>query len=125
MLELQRHEDRYSLGVPDVSYSALQVNGWIELKECHEWPVRSETVLRIKHYTEDQRGWLFRHGERGGYCWLLLQVGKDYLLFNHLQAQGVGATYTRQDCFEKCTASWQGELPLLKLLEILTRKYHA
>ena len=79
--EAQRHEDRHSTGIPDVSYSTTH-HGWIELKYLPKAPKRADAVLKIEHFTPDQRNWLTRHGKRGGRCFLLLQVEQTYMLFS-------------------------------------------
>ena len=88
--EAQRHEDKLSTGgIPDVSYSTNH-HGWIELKFVAEPPKRASTPLRIPHYTAEQRNWLERHGKRTGRCYLFVQVGPEYLLFDWAGAQQVG-----------------------------------
>ena len=64
-------------GTPDVNY----VGGWIELKYLPAWPVKGG-VLRIRHFTKQQRIWLERRWGAGGNAYLLLQVGTDWMLFN-------------------------------------------
>lgn len=87
-----RHEDKLNLGVPDVSYVMFNgiCSGWIELKHAHKYPVRSTTDFKLSHYTQDQRNWLRRRGTAGDDCWLLLQVNRDYWLFDWHGAQQVG-----------------------------------
>lgn len=64
-------------GTPDVNY----VDGWVELKYMPGWPV-NDGVLRVQHFTPQQRVWLRRRWELGGRAFLLLQVGSDLLLFD-------------------------------------------
>lgn len=59
-------------GTPDVYY----MHGWIELKECDNWPKRDTTPLRLPHFTKWQRAWLKRHAHLGGTCFVLLKVGE-------------------------------------------------
>lgn len=84
------HEDMLNAGVPDLSYSGAGVNGFIELKWLEAWPKREETIVRIPHYTKEQKHFLLSRGRAGGRCWLLLRVGREHLLFNHEHAQDVG-----------------------------------
>jgi hypothetical protein len=89
--EATRHEDKLQEGIADVSYiSSKGFHGWIELKKIKEWPKRKSTIVKIDHYTDDQRRFLKRKGEAGGLTWLFLQVNRDYLLFNWSAAQDVG-----------------------------------
>ena len=49
-------------GTPDVNY----VEGWIELKNLRSWPKRAATIVRIEHFTEQQRRFLRRRCDYGG-----------------------------------------------------------
>jgi hypothetical protein len=69
-------------GTPDVNY----VEGWVELKSIHKWPVRSETPVRCEHFTPEQRVWLVRRCRAGGRAHLLVRVGQDILLFDGVTA---------------------------------------
>jgi hypothetical protein len=70
-------ENRCAIGVPDVECVA----GWIELKTadgCDE-----DKVLRLAHdLGPEQRIWIRRRIKRGGSVWVLLQIGKVYLLLD-------------------------------------------
>lgn len=100
--DASRHEDLVSKGYPDVSFGALGVNGWIELKALEEWPIRPQTVVKIDHYTPEQRLWLLKRGSNGSkHVYLFLEVGDDLLLFNYIQAQKVGQL-TKQELFNNC-----------------------
>ena len=74
-----RHEDRLNLGVPDVSYTIKNTNGWIEMKQIEKWPAKSTTPIKIKHFTAQQRQFLRTRAN----CFLLLWVRSEniWLLF--------------------------------------------
>jgi len=78
---VQRHEDRYSVGIPDLSYGVNNINGWIELKAYEQWPVNT-----IKHFTAKQAAWLTNRGEAGGHCFILIRINGTILLFNWKKA---------------------------------------
>lgn len=65
-------------GTPDVNY----MEGWIELKHKDEWPKRATSVVRLPHFTPQQRLRLRRRWHLGGNAYLLLQVEQDWLLFD-------------------------------------------
>lgn len=65
-------------GTPDVNF----IEGWIELKWLRSWPVRKDTAVTIDHLTQQQRVWLLRRWGAGGNAWLLLQCGREWLLFD-------------------------------------------
>jgi len=75
--DVQRHEDKYSVGIPDLSYGANGVNGWIELKAYDEWPTGT-----ISHYTPKQAAWLTNRGMMGGHCYILVRIGSTILLYD-------------------------------------------
>lgn len=85
MLDPHRIENSVALGMPDVNY----LYGWIELKTKHEWPKREDTPLRIDHFTPEQRTWLFRRTRMGGRAFLLLRVGKEFMLFDGVTAHAI------------------------------------
>lgn len=71
-------------GTPDVNC----LWGWIELKQVpkSKIPKRTTTVLRIDHFTPQQRAWLARRWDSGGACGLLLLLGDEWLLFDGMTA---------------------------------------
>jgi len=120
-LEATRHEDSLQKGIADVSFVSLNGNhGWIELKKLPDWPVRDGTLVTIDHYTDDQRIWLRRKGRAGGFVFLLLQVSRDYLLFDWKRAAGVGKL-TKMNLFNICQNSWQGRMNYEELGQELCR----
>ncbi len=77
--DAQRHEDKNSLGIPDVSYGINGINGWIELKNIDKYPKRGK--IRLTHFTREQRFWLKNRQKYGGNCWLLLRIAQDFFIF--------------------------------------------
>ena len=78
--DLVRHEDRMSLGVPDVSYS-YKVHGWIELKQG-QWPANRRNPVKFSHpLTPQQKGFLKQKDLMVGHTFILAWIGDDYLWF--------------------------------------------
>jgi hypothetical protein len=74
----QRHEDRYAVGLPDVSYALDGVDGWLELKALDYAPVQVNVGL-----TAVQSAWLTLRGRAGnGQCFVLVRLGQEHLLFS-------------------------------------------
>ena len=127
----QRHEDRYSIGVPDVSYgiklyypppkAPKKVNGWIELKVIESWPKRPGTIVKVPHYEIEQKIWLRERGETGGSCFFFLKVldTKEYLLFTHITAQSVGRL-TREELENSAIKRWINRINWDSFLEVIT-----
>jgi hypothetical protein len=120
--EATRHEDALQKGIADVSYiSMLGQHGWIELKQVNEWPKRESTILRIDHYSDDQRMWLKRKGKSGAFTWLFLKVHRDYMLFDWLQAQYVGKL--PKDPLKRAACGlWEGRMDWEELGEKLCKE---
>ena len=81
-LDPVRVENPIHPGTPDVN---MADGRWIELKCIPAWPVRASTVVRIWHYTPQQRIWLYRRWKCApGSTLLLLEVRADqqWLLFD-------------------------------------------
>ena len=74
--DAQRHEDKYAVGIPDVSYGCRGTQGWIELKSLTAWPRKGFPALSV-----EQTNWLIRRGGTGGKCWLLVDYNDMLLLF--------------------------------------------
>lgn len=64
-------------GTPDVNY----VEGWLELKWARAWPKREESLVTCKHFTPQQRNWLWRRWDAGGNVFLLYQCKREWFLF--------------------------------------------
>ncbi len=115
----KRHEDKLERGVADCSFCIPKhwdgedwIPGrhcWMELKQKDKWPARASTVLQIPHFTIYQRHWLADKGQGAGDTWLMLQVGRDHLLFTWEQLDIVG-TGTQQQLIEDCHSYWEGSL---------------
>lgn len=64
-------------GFPDVCYA----DGLIELKWLPRWPVRGG-VVKLDHFTNEQRILMRKRAKVGGQIWGLLLVGDEVLLFD-------------------------------------------
>lgn len=79
-----RVESSTMSGISDIIYSMNgdRIRGFIELKYIKSWPKRANTIIRISHFTPSQRLFLSSHEDSAGYCYIFLQVERDYLLFS-------------------------------------------
>lgn len=118
-VDLSRHEDMAEVGVPDVSYGARGVNGWIELKHVKKWTRNGVKVP----WRPGQREWLMQRGRQGGRCWLLIRVGRSNYLFawNALPPND-HTRWSQQEYDQSCHAQWDvGDGIWSELLEVLTK----
>jgi hypothetical protein len=113
-----RHEDTAGLGIPDVSFGINNVNGWIELKYSHEYPKRESTPVRIRHFTKEQRHFLWERGTHGGHCWVLWQIHRDYLLFDHHAVWKLG-NIPKNELLALSCQHWQPRLNTAELLDAI------
>lgn len=70
-LDIVRHEDKFTAGVPDMSYAG----GWIEAKYVDQFSKGTDNLAHFRRFTPSQRRFLIRRGERGQAAWLMLGVG--------------------------------------------------
>ena len=95
----QRIETSTAPGVPDLNYCIDSISGWIELKRVNTVPARSSTILKIPHFTGEQRGWLLKRASCGGRCFVALRAGEETFLFLGGQASRyLGISWTVEQC---------------------------
>lgn len=86
-LQVQSHEDRLDLFIPDLSFSGCGTDGWIELKWCTRLPDKLDD---IKHWTRGQEDWLIKTGVAGsGHCYLWLASMEYHALWNWQVLAGI------------------------------------
>lgn len=104
-------------GTPDVNY----IGGWIELKWLRRWPTRADTLVAIDHYTKQQRAWARRRIRRGGTCWWMLQVGREWLLLDGAVAAAYVGEVNRQQLVDLADRYWPNGLRDAELVEWLRK----
>ncbi len=89
-LDPVRVENPIHPGTPDVN----TILGWIELKSIAAWPSRETSLVQLKHFTSQQRVWLYRRWKYApGTTHLLLEVraeGQCLLFDGDIAAKVVG-----------------------------------
>jgi hypothetical protein len=79
--DIQWHEDAFVKYIPDISFGAHGIDGWIEVKFKQDPPKR---IGDIKHYTKGQEDWLRKRGAVGaGRCYVVLGTGVGHLALPH------------------------------------------
>lgn len=99
-----RVEDRLQSGIPDVTWGARGVQGWLELKYLHHWPVRggpADLGLRPQ-----QAAWLQLRHAAGLGCWVLIRVARVWYLFRGDQARWLLVPRTCGEVITHCHAFW-------------------
>jgi len=117
----QAVENSANPGCPDVEC----LRGWIELKYASAWPKQTDTVVRIDHYTQQQRNFLRRRWNAGGGAWLLLRVGSrgkvENLLFDGLTANEFVGRVPRATLVDLAIMHSYGKIASADLDEMLRR----
>lgn len=108
-------------GTPDVNY----VEGWIELKWIRSWPKQAETVVKIDHYTAQQRIWHYKRRRAGGQSWFLLRCRTEWLLMDGAVAAFTVNRATKAELIAACTAYWGAGLSATELLYYLKQRLPA
>lgn len=125
----QRLEDAYSAGIPDVSWAARGVEGFIELKALNAWPPRRLNLASTCHLSSEQVGWLESRGEAGsGRCFVFLRAGRRHVLWHWPVArrlleslpadEALGLAF--EDPVLGIRAVWDGPVPVEEFLAVLT-----
>jgi hypothetical protein len=74
--DAQRHEDKYSDGIPDVSFAYRGTDGWLELKVIPRFPKNEDHPISIPHLRPAQVNWMEKRARWGnGKVFMLLMVG--------------------------------------------------
>lgn len=119
-----RVENLLDRGTPDVDWACWGSEGWIELKELAEWPKRPSTIVRVPHFSDDQKCWLMDRGNAGGRVHLLLRVAKPrtYLLLDWWGAVTCLGKTTREELEHVALVCRGPEFPVAHLRSALTRE---
>lgn len=127
-LDPVRVENPAHPGTPDINFcghgleDSTLIEGWVELKELDRWPARASTLVRVDHFTPQQRIWLRRRWEHGGAAWVLLKVKQDWLLLTGEAAARVLGKSTKGELVSAATRTWHGSAYKKELATCLSRR---
>lgn len=128
---VQSHEDKYSVGIPDLSYAIAKcdashiqsrTNGWIELKYITSW--NGDKPVKPKKYTPNQVNWLNKRNKRGGNCYVFVQIGNEYYLLSAVYAKAIKKGMTKQEYDERFLLRFNNVIEPDVLAKMLTRNHH-
>lgn len=119
---VMRVENMLGAGTPDVAFSLQRPSGergagWLELKQLAKWPSRDDTTVNA-HLTLEQAMWL-RSWSRTGIAFVLLQVGREYLLIDSPMLLHE-RSYTRDSLRAEALVWAEGAFPRFAILKHLT-----
>lgn len=107
-------ENAARYGTPDVNY----VEGWLELKVLARWP---RGVVKVPHFTPQQRVWLKRRVRLGGSAHVLILVDKDWLLFDGSWAADKLGHVTKMEMFDNAVFHCTRKLDKVGLNKVLRK----
>jgi hypothetical protein len=117
--DAQSHEDKYSSGIPDLSYGANGINGWIELKHIKSW--KGDRPVKPDKYTVIQVNWLNKRQKCGGHCFIMIKIADDYYLLDAIKAKAVKSGMTKQQYETNSISHWHRSVSPQGLLCLLTQ----
>lgn len=85
---MQRHEDKFTSGIADISFTSRLATGWIELKHCKKYLADDVRSVSFKRFTKLQRKYLIERGRLGTPCYCLLSVAGDVWLISWRDLEG-------------------------------------
>ena len=104
-------------GTPDVNC----ILGWVELKWLRSWPSRADSIVKVEHFSPQQKVWLTRRWIKGGSVWLLLQCGTEWLLFDGPRAGRYVGKVDRRQLVLNANQYWGRKPTAESLAEAITR----
>ena len=104
-------------GTPDIECCC----GWIECKWRRSWPSRADTIVEVDHYTPQQRNWAIARRKVGGNVWLLLQVRREWLLFEGIVATILIDKATREQLYNGCFSYWKSGLNVEQFVRVIRK----
>lgn len=105
-----RHEDKLTSGIPDASYGAEGVGGWVELKTYDAWPRSASQPLKFTDLKPTQVNWAIRRGRKQRRVWFLVAVADDWFLIRWKYARQLGKL-TREELMSLSDACGQFPIP--------------
>ena len=128
---LTRFENYAGPGTPDVHYCVEGATGWVELKYLDGWPAREATVVKIDHFTPQQRTWLHDCNMSGGRCFVWIAIGDgeefqsrlvDFFLFDGLEAaMFLGKDWKKEDFYKKALLMYNKKVNWEELMGVLLK----
>jgi len=113
-------ENMLRKGFPDIDFS----HGLIETKWLRSWPKREETPVRLPHYTQEQKIFHLKRWRASRNCWVILQCGKDWLLFTGQDAAYNLGEKDRPTLFRIAVGHWTSRAEFEKEFPTLFPKPH-
>ena len=115
----QRHEDKLTPGIPDCSYGAGGIGGWVELKTYDSYPKNPKDPVNMPDIKPEQRNWMFKRGATQGRCFWLIEIKKDWYLIGYEWSRDLGNLTRKQ--LKECSHAY-GTGPLKGIIKVLVKE---
>lgn len=121
----QRHEDKHSTGIPDVSFGIHKKSeGWIELKYLKRLPdfCGKPWDFKYDHFTADQRNWLEQRTRHGmGRVFLMCRFGNELtVIWNWTRVRALLGQEPLEKIIKAASAQWwHGGIDFAELEHVL------
>lgn len=103
-------------GTPDVNCTL----GWIELKWTKRWPkVGENSIIRLEHFTQQQRIFLLKRHSVDGTGFLLWKCGPHWMLFDGQTAFHRVGKCSRRELLDSALGVWEGSILKEELVTIM------
>lgn len=102
-------ENSCGAGTPDIN----TVDSWIECKQIKAWPKDPNAVVKVPHFTPQQRLWIKNRIAKGGDVQIVLKVGRDWIILTEWSDayKELGKTWTKEDIIRASNGwYWEGKL---------------
>lgn len=90
-------------GTPDVNCHV----GWIELKSIKKWPKNDNLVVKIEHFTTQQKLFLRNRWRENKDAFILIKIDRDWFLFTGAWSKEIGSEFNRQDYLDYSIGHWR------------------
>lgn len=106
----QRHEDKFTSGIPDCSYAGPNGEGWVELKTYDAWPRDASEPLKFTDLKPTQVNWANKRIKAGGTVWFLIEVKNDWFLIWGKHSRNFGSL-TKEQLLSRSELHGSGPIP--------------
>lgn len=107
-------QEKYTEGIPDISFGCNGINGFIELKEIEKFPKKDTSIVKIPHAEErhHQKQWLLDRTQASGSCFVLVHIVQPdlYYLFYGDEIALLGISWRKVDWDFYACGLWEKDI---------------
>tara|TARA_Y100000004_G_scaffold75872_1_gene85342 strand:+ start:529 stop:966 length:438 start_codon:yes stop_codon:yes gene_type:complete len=111
---LMRIENPFYKGVPDVNFLIDGNEGWLELKYIPQYPKKEITIVKVPHFTIEQKIWHNARFKNKGRTMVLIQVDDDYFIFKKEKINLLGSL-NKFRMFQHANKFWKNKINFREL----------